>query len=90
MTFSEGKKVEENEPLFYINNETYKAKVEKAKAQLKKEEAQQAKAQRDVERLRPLYAQNAASLLDLDNAEAALNMANANVAMSKADLKQAN
>ncbi len=90
MTFSEGKKVEENEPLFYINNATYKAKVEKAKAQLKKEEAQQAKAQRDVERLRPLYEQNAASQLDLDNAEAALNMANANVAMSKADLDQAN
>jgi len=89
MTFSEGKKVEENEPLFYINNATYKAKVEKAKAQLKKEEAQQAKAQRDVERLRPLYEQNAASQLDLDNAEAALNMANANVAMSKADLDQA-
>lgn len=40
MTFSEGKKVEENEPLFYINNAPYKAKVEKAKAQLKKEEAQ--------------------------------------------------
>lgn len=90
MTFSEGKKVEENEPLFYINNVTYKAKVEKAKAQLKKEEAQQAKAQRDVERLRPLYEQNAASQLDLDNAEAALNMSNANVAMSKADLEQAN
>lgn len=90
MTFSEGKKVEENEPLFYINNATYKAKVEKAKAQLKKEEAQQAKAQRDVERLRPLYEQNAASQLDLDNAEAALNMANTNVAMSKADLDQAN
>lgn len=90
MTFSEGKKVEENEPLFYINNATYKAKVEKAKAQLKKEEAQQAKAQRDVERLRPLYEQNAASQLDLDNAIAALNMANANVAMSKADLEQAN
>lgn len=90
MTFSEGKKVEENEPLFYINNAPYKAKVEKAKAQLKKEEAQQAKAKRDVERLRPLYEQNAASRLDLDNAEAALNMANANVAMSKADLDQAN
>lgn len=90
MTFSEGKKVEVNEPLFYINNDTYRAKVEKAKAQLQKEEAQQAKSKRDVERLRPLYEQNAASQLDLDNAVAALNMANANVAMSKADLDQAN
>lgn len=90
MTFNEGKEVEENEPLFYINNETYKAKVEKAKAQLKKDEAQQAKAHRDVERLRPLYELNAASQLDLDNAVAALDMSNANVAMSKADLDQAN
>lgn len=89
MTFNEGKKVEKGEPLFYINDLSYKARVEKAKAQLKKDEAQEAKAQRDVERLRPLYQQNAASRLDLDNAEAAYDMAKANVAMSKADLQQA-
>ncbi len=89
MAFEEGKKVAENEPLFYINNEVYKAKVEKARAQLLKDQAQAAKAQRDVERLRPLYEQNAASQLDLDNAEAAYNMANASVSMSKADLSQA-
>ncbi len=89
MTFDEGKKVEKGEPLFYINDQLYKAKAEKAKAQLKKDEAQETKAQRDAERLRPLYAQNAASQLDLDNAEAAYDMAKANVAMSKADLRQA-
>ncbi len=89
MTFDEGKKVEKGEPLFYINDLLYKAKVEKAKAQLKKDEAQEAKSQRDVERLRPLYQQNAASKLDLDNAEAAYDMAIANVAMSNADLRQA-
>jgi len=83
MTFEEGKKVEANEPLFYINNVPYKARLEKAKAQLEKDEAQAAKAARDVERLRPLYEQNAASQLDLDNAEAALNMAKASVSMSK-------
>lgn len=89
MTFEEGKKVEAGEPLFYINNAPYKARLEKAKAQLKKDEAQALKAERDVERLRPLYMQNAASQLDLDNAEAALNMAKASVSMSKADLAQA-
>lgn len=89
MTFEEGKKVEANEPLFYINNAPYKARLEKVKAQLKKDEAQAAKAERDVERLRPLYMQNAASQLDLDNAEAALDMAKASVSMSKADLAQA-
>lgn len=89
MTFSEGKKVELNEPLFYINNQTYKARVEKADAQLKKDLAQEAKAKRDVERLSPLFQQNAVSQLDYDNAKAAYDMAKANVSMSKADLDQA-
>ena len=88
-TFQEGKLVKTGEPLFYINNAPYKARVEKAKAQLKKDEAQAAKAERDVSRLRPLYEQHAASQLDLDNAEAALDMAKASVLMSKADLAQA-
>ncbi len=89
MTFEEGKRVEEGEPLFYINNDVYRARVERAKAQLKKDEAMAAKAERDEERLRPLYEQNAASRLDLDNAVAAKEMAEASVAMSKADLSQA-
>ncbi|MDR2040169.1 MAG: efflux RND transporter periplasmic adaptor subunit [Bacteroidales bacterium] len=89
MTFSEGKRVESGEPLFYINAEVYKAKVEKARAQLKKDEAQAAKAERDLHRIEPLYEQNAASRLDLDNAIAALDMAKASVSMSKADLSQA-
>lgn len=89
MTFEEGKKVRAGEPLFYINNAPYKARVEKAKAQLKKDEAMAAKSIRDEERLRPLYEQNAASRLDLDNAVAAKEMAEASVSMSKADLAQA-
>lgn len=89
MTFEEGKRIEEGEPLFYINNATYKAKVERARAELKKEEAMAAKARRDEERLRPLYEQNAASRLDLDNAIAAKEMADASVSMSKAELEQA-
>ncbi len=89
MLFDEGRKVKKNEPLFQINAERYKARVEKAKAQLKKDEAQLARARRDVGRLRPLYEQNAASQLDLDCAIAELEFAEANVAMSKADLYQA-
>lgn len=89
ITFEEGGKVDRNDPLFHINPAQYKARVEKAKAQLKKDIAQAAKAKRDVERLRPLYEQNAASQLDLDNAIAASENAEANVAMSQADLDQA-
>lgn len=72
-----------------INQDQYKAKVDKVRAQLKKDEAQAQKAKRDLERLRPLYEQNAASQLDLDNAVAAYETAEASVAMSKADLYQA-
>ena len=89
MLFEEGKRVERNQPLFIINPDLYKARADKAAAQLKKDEAQELKTGRDVERLRPLYEQNAASQLDLDNAIAAYESAKANVAMSKADLDQA-
>ena len=89
MLFEEGKFVKKGEPLFIINQAQYKAHVEKAKAQLKRDEALAAKASRDVKRLRPLYEQHAASQLDLDNAIAALENAEANIAMSKADLEQA-
>lgn len=89
MLFEEGKRVERNQPLFLINHDLYRARVDKAAAQLKKDQAQELKTGRDVERLRPLYEQNAASQLDLDNAVAAYESAKANVAMSKADLAQA-
>ena len=89
MLFEEGKRVKKNQPLFRINSDLYKARVDKAQAQLKKDEAQEAKYQRDVERLKPLYEQNAASQEDLDNAIAAYESSKANVAMSKADLAQA-
>ena len=90
MMFEEGKRVKQGDPLFIISPALYKARVEKAKAQLKKNEVQAAKAARDVQRLTPLYEQHAASQLDLDNAIAAKENAEADVAMSKADLDQAN
>lgn len=89
MLFEEGTYVTKNQVLFVINQDQYKAKVDKVRAQLKKDEAQAQKAKRDLERLRPLYEQNAASQLDLDNAVAAYETAEASVAMSKADLYQA-
>lgn len=89
MLFEEGKRVKRGQPLFKINSDLYRARVDKAKAQLAKDRAQAAKSARDEERLRPLYEQKAASQLDLDNAVAAHESAKANVAMSEADLKQA-
>ena len=89
MLFAEGTYVKRNQVLFVINQDQYRAKVDKVSAQLKKDEAQARKAERDLERIRPLYEQNAASQLDLDNAIASYETAVASVGMSQADLDQA-
>ncbi|MEJ8763915.1 efflux RND transporter periplasmic adaptor subunit [Phocaeicola sp. HCN-40430] len=89
MLFAEGTYVKRNQVLFVINQDQYRAKADKVRAQLKKDEAQAHKAKRDLERIRPLYEQNAASQLDLDNAVAAYETAVASVGMSQADLDQA-
>lgn len=89
MLFEEGTYISKNQLLFVINQDRYKARVDKSRAQLKKDEAQARKAERDLERIRPLYSQNAASQLDLDNAIAAYETAKASVSMSEADLYQA-
>ena len=89
MLFDEGTYVDKGQVLFVINQEQYKARVDKVKAQLQKDESQEHKAKRDLERIRPLYEQNAASQLDYDNAVAAYEAAKASAAMSRADIAQA-
>ncbi len=89
MTFKEGSRIEKGQTLFVIDPRVYEARVNKAKAQLNKAKAQAQKADRDLKRIRPLYEQNAASQLDLDNAIAAAESANAEEAVAKADLTQA-
>ena len=89
MCFEEGGYVNKNELLFVIDPQLYRARVEKAKAQLNKNQALKQKAERSLNRIRPLYEQNAASQLDLDNAIAAYEAAQAEVVMSEADLTQA-
>ena len=89
MHFAEGGYVNKNDILFTIDPKLYKASVEKAKAQLNKNQALALKAERNLARIQPLYEQNAASKLDLDNAVAAYESAKAEVTMSEADLVQA-
>lgn len=89
MTFKEGSRIEKGQTLFVIDPRVYEARVNKAKAQLNKAHAQAQKADRDLKRIRPLFEQNAASQLDLDNAIAAAESANAEEAVAKADLTQA-
>lgn len=89
MLFEEGTYVRKDEVLFVIDPKVYRASVVKARAQLNKNKALALKAERDLERIRPLFEQNAASRLDLDNAIASFESAKAEVAMSEADLTQA-
>lgn len=89
MLFAEGTYVKKGQTLFVIDPKVYRARVNKAKAQLKKARAQALKAERDLNRIRPLYEQNAASQLDLDNAIASYESAAADVVVSEADLMQA-
>ncbi len=89
MLFSEGTYINKGQTLFIIDPRVYRANVEKAKAQLNKAKAVAQKAERDLERIRPLYAQNAASQLDFDNAKAAYETASADVIVAEAELTQA-
>lgn len=89
MLFDEGTYIEKGQTLFIIDPRTYRAKAEKARAQLNKAKAVETKAKRDLDRIRPLFKQNAASQLDLDNAVAAYDGAAADVAVCEADLVQA-
>lgn len=89
MLFKEGSYIEKGQTLFIIDPRSYDARVNRAKAQLNKAKAQAQKADRDLKRIRPLYEQNAASQLDLDNAIAAWESANAEVTVAESDLVQA-
>ncbi len=89
MLFEEGTHVKKGQVLFIIDPRTYRARADKAKSLLQKNKALQQKAERDLNRIRPLYEQNAASQLDLDNAIASYESAKAEVLMSEADLTQA-
>lgn len=89
MLFAEGTYVKRGQSLFVIDPKLYRARVNRAKASLNKARAQALKAQRDLSRIRPLYEQNAASQLDLDNAVATYESAAADVVVGEADLTQA-
>ena len=89
MAFAEGTYVRKGQVLFVIDQRQYKAAADKARAQLRKDSALVLKTKRDLDRIRPLFEQNAASRVDLDNAIAAYETAVASLGMSRADLDQA-
>lgn len=89
MLFEEGTYIEKGQTLFQIDPTLYRARVKRAEAQLNKAKAQALKAERDLNRIKPLFELNAASQLDLDKAVANYEGANADVAVYEADMEQA-
>ncbi len=87
--FEEGTQIKKGQTLFLIDRKVYAARLEKARAQLNKAKANALKAERDLARIRPLFEQNAASQLDLDNAIAAYENAKAEESVAQADMVQA-
>jgi membrane fusion protein (multidrug efflux system) len=87
--YEEGGMVEANALLFQLEPDTYQAAVASAGGALAQAEAQLDRATREWARIAPLYAKNAVSQKDRDNALSDFNAAQANVVAAKAALQTA-
>lgn len=87
--YTEGTYVEAGDPLYRIDDRPYVARIDRLQANLDSAVAQLRKVERDVERLQPLYEENAASQLDLDTATSAREQAAAGVSAIEAELAEA-
>jgi len=87
--FKEGAKVKAGQPLFLIDQRPYKAALQDAQGQLAQAQAALEKAEKDVERLGPLVAADAAPEQDLDKAEAEKQYSRASVVKAKAAIDKA-
>ncbi|WP_319411737.1 efflux RND transporter periplasmic adaptor subunit [uncultured Cohaesibacter sp.] len=85
--FEEGADVTENQPLFQIESETYKAQVENAQASLTSAEAALDLANIELDRAKQLFEKKSASQQTYDSAQAEAKSAKATVAAAKATLK---
>ncbi len=77
--YVEGQYVDEGQILFQLERDQYEARVAEANAQYEN-------AKREWNRVRPLYAQNALSQKDRDNAQAAYETAKANLRTAQINL----
>ncbi len=84
--YTEGSMLNVGDPMFQIDPRQYEASLQEAQGALERQEAVLWRAQRSLQRIQPLYAQNAASLRDLDDATAAVLTAEASVITAKANV----
>ena len=85
----EGAYVKAGQPLFRINDRPYREALANANASLLAAQANQEKAQLDVDRLSPLVKNNVVSDVQLKTAEAGLQTARANVSQARAMVSNA-
>jgi membrane fusion protein (multidrug efflux system) len=89
INYKEGTLVREGDLLFVIDPKPFEANVARARADLEKAQAAHDRAVVQVNRLRPLVAQNAVSQQDLDNAVAMEETGRASIAAAQAQLTSA-
>lgn len=87
--YREGQEVKEGDPLFQVDPEPYKAALDQAKGALRQQEAAAARARNDLERIEPLFKENAVSRKDYDDARSAFESASAAVDSAGAKVKEA-
>ncbi|GAB2946355.1 efflux RND transporter periplasmic adaptor subunit [Aquaspirillum soli] len=87
--YTEGKAVKQGDALFLIDPEQLTAAVDQAKGQLAVEQARLTRAKQEHDRVLPLFAENAVSQKDRDDAVTALESAQASVAAARAKLREA-
>jgi membrane fusion protein, multidrug efflux system len=87
--YTEGSWVKRGTQLFKIDPAPYEAALNKLKGTLEQEEAQLEKAKRDEARLKPLFAENAVSRKDYEDAVAARETALARVQAARAGVTEA-
>jgi RND family efflux transporter MFP subunit len=87
--FKEGRQVNAKQLLFVIDQRPYKAALQDARGSLAQAQAALEKAQKDVDRLRPLVAEDAAPQQDLDKAEAEAQYSRAAIEKAKAAVTKA-
>jgi multidrug efflux system membrane fusion protein len=88
--FTDGSMVKEGDVLFEIEPDIFKAQVDSAKASVDAAKAQLEKADADLKIKQEMAAGNAASKLDVIQAQANVYVATANVELTTAQLAQAN
>jgi RND family efflux transporter MFP subunit len=87
--FKEGSQVKAGQLLFVIDQRPYKAALQDARGSLAQAQAALEKAQKDVDRLKPLVAEDAAPQVDLDKAEAEAQYSGAAIEKAKAAIDKA-